>query len=96
MPDITKLVAALIASEKQDREMQMRFQGGGGLDNAAGANLLSGGGRATLDIPVSDRLTVSPYVGGGGAFGKVPTPEGSMKIKSFNPEVGVGLKYLFD
>ena len=96
MADIEKLVAALMASENQDRAMQMRIQGGGGYDNARGASLLSGGGRATLDIPVSDRMTVSPWVGGGGATGKVPTPQGDFKINKFDPQFGVGLNYKFD
>jgi hypothetical protein len=96
MADIEKLVAALMASENQDRAMQMRIQGGGGYDNARGASLLSGGGRATLDIPVSDRLTVSPWLGGGGATGKVPTPQGDFKINKFDPQFGVGLNYKFD
>jgi len=96
MADIDKLVAALMASENQDRAMQMRIQGGGGYDNARGASLLSGGGRATLDIPVSDRLTVSPWLGGGGATGKVPTPQGDFKINKFDPQFGVGLNYKFD
>ena len=69
---------------------------GGGYDNARGASLLSGGGRATLDIPVSDRLTVSPWFGGGGATGKVPTPQGDFKINKFDPQFGVGLNYKFD
>ena len=96
MADIEKLVAALMASENQDRAMQMRIQGGGGYDNARGASLLSGGGRATLDIPVSDRLTVSPWLGGGGATGKVPTPQGDFKINKIDPQFGVGLNYKFD
>jgi len=96
MADIEKLVAALMASENQDRAMKMRIQGGGGYDNSRGASLLSGGGRATLDIPVSDRLTVSPWFGGGGATGKVPTPQGDFKINKFDPQFGVGLNYKFD
>jgi hypothetical protein len=96
MADIEKLVAALMASENQDRAMQMRIQGGGGYDNARGASLLSGGGRATLDIPVSDRLTVSAWFGGGGAAGKVPTPQGDFKINKFDLQFGVGLNYKFD
>ena len=96
MPDIEKLVAALMASENQDRAMKMRIQGGGGYDNSGAASLLSGGGRATLDIPVSDRLTISPFFGGGGAKGKVPTPQGDLKINKFDPQFGVGLNYKFD
>ena len=96
MADIDKLVAALMASENQDRAMQMRIQGSGGYDNSGAASLLSGGGRATLDIPVSDRLTVSPWLGGGGATGKVPTPQGDFKINKFDPQFGVGLNYKFD
>jgi hypothetical protein len=96
MPNISQLVAALMASEKQDTAMRALLQGGWGYDNNRGASLLSGGGRATLDIPLTDRLTVSPYFGGGGAFGKVPTPKGDMKIKKFDPEFGVGLNYKFD
>ena len=96
MADIEKLVAALMASENQDRAMRMRIQGGGGYDNSGAASLLSGGGRATLDIPVSDRLTVSPWLGGGGATGKVPTPQGDFKINKFDPQFGVGLNYKFD
>ena len=96
MPNIRQLVAALMASEKQDTAMRARLQGGGGYDSDRGASLLSGGGRATLDIPLTDRLTLSPYFGGGGALGKVPTPEGDMKIKKFDPQYGVGLNYKFD
>jgi len=96
MADIEKMVAALIASENQDRAMKMRIQGGGGYDNARGARLLDGGGRATLDIPLTDRLTVSPYFGGGGAIGKVPTPQGDFKINKFDPQFGVELNYKFD
>ena len=96
MADIDKLVAALMASENQDRAMRMRIQGSGGYDNSGAASLLSGGGRATLDIPVSDRLTVSPWLGGGGATGKVPTPQGDFKINKFDPQFGVGLNYKFD
>lgn len=76
--------------------MKFRFEGGGGYDNSRGANLFDGGGRATLDIPVTDRLTISPYLGGGGALGKVKTPEGDFKIKQFNPQYGIGLNYNFD
>ena len=96
MPNINQLVAALMASEKQDTAMRARLQGSGGYDSDRGASLLSGGGRATLDIPLTDRLTLSPYFGGGGALGKVPTPEGNMKIKKFDPQYGVGLNYKFD
>ena len=96
MPNINQLVAALMASEKQDTAMRVRLQGGGGYDSDRGASLLSGGGRATLDIPVSDRLTISPFFGGGGAKGKVPTPQGEFKINKFDPQFGVGLNYKFD
>ena len=96
MTDIEKLIAGLMASENQNRAMKMRIESEGGYDNSRGARLLDGGGRATLDIPVTDRLTVSPYFGGGGAIGKVPTPQGDFKINKFNPQYGVGLNYKFN
>ena len=96
MADIDKLVAALMASENQDRAMKMRIEGGGGYDNSRGARLFDGGGMARLNIPVTDRLTISPFFGGGGAIGKVPTPQGDLKINKFNPQYGVGLNYKFD
>ena len=96
MTNIEKLIAGLIASENKDSALKARFAGTGGYDNSRGSRLFSGEGRATIDIPVSDRLTISPYFGGGGAFGKVPTPEGDFKINKFNPQFGVGLRYKFD
>ena len=56
-----------------------------------GEGLLTGGGRATMDIPINNQLSLLPYIGGSGAYGSVPGENGRQKIKSFNPEYGVGL-----
>ena len=96
MADISKLVAALMESENRDRAMRLSLTGDGGYDNSRGSRLLSGGGRATLDIPLTDRFNVSPYFGGGGAVGTVAMPQGDLKIKEFAPEYGLNLKYKFD
>jgi len=89
--DPKRLVMALQHMENQ-RNPMLRLHGSGGMDQG----VLSGGGRATLDIPVNDRLTISPYLGGHGAIGSIKTPEGQMKIKDLKPEVGVGFRHLFD
>jgi hypothetical protein len=92
--DPKRLAMALQYVENQQRQQNpiLRLNGGGGMDQG----VLSGNGRATLDIPINDRLTISPYFGGSGAIGSVKTPEGQFKIKDLKPEFGVGFRQTFD
>ena len=54
------------------------FQGGGGGQGALGY----GGGRATLDVPLSPRWTLSPYVEGGGEVGRYDDQTGRSHNRS--------------
>lgn len=77
-----------------ERVAQGRF--GAHIGGGMGQGLLSGGGQVSYDVPVSDRLTVSPYVTGGGAYGTVDTPDGKLKIKAAGlGEAGLRLNYRF-
>ena len=90
MSDASNIASALKMMEDRKR-WRLNMEGGGGYDK----RILSLGGRATLDIPVSDRLTISPYFSGGGAYGSVKTEDGERKIRAFHPGYGVGLQYKF-
>lgn len=100
MSDASRIARALQMMEDRERNaarMRLNIEGGGKYNKDEYAGILSGGGRATLDIPVSDRLMLSPYFEGGGAYGSVETKDGKRKIRAFQPGgYGVGLKYTFD
>ena len=74
----------------QENQIRAYISGSGGIDSG----LLSGGGRATIDIPMGN-ATLSPYFGGGGAYGSVSTPDGRAKVRSFAPQYGVNMNYRF-
>ena len=77
-------------------DVSMQLQGSGGYDNSRGSSLVTGGLNASMNIPVSDRTIISPYIGGGGAYGKVQTPQGDIKISKFVPQFGGHIRYRFD
>ena len=75
----------------QENQIRAYLNGSGGADRG----LLSGGGLATVDIPMGNNTTLSPYFGGGGAYGSVSTPDGRAKVRSFAPQYGVNMNYRF-
>lgn len=83
--NVKRLVRAL-------RNRTIRIGGGG---QYSGNGILSGGGEAAMDLPLSENLTVSPYVNGGGAYGSVQTDQGKKKIRVFEPGGGLRLSYRF-
>jgi len=74
-----------------ENQIRAYLNGSGGFNSG----LLSGGGRATFEIPMESNATFRPYVGGGGAYGSVLTPDGRTKVKSFSPEIGGHVSYRF-
>ena len=64
------------------------------LQGGSEGNVYYGGGYAGVNIPVTQRLTVSPWVSGGGAYGYVPTPWGRYNIRQFQqPDYGIQAQY---
>ena len=80
-PRIMKILA--------DMASNARVYGGG----SSNGDVLGAGGIITTSVPVTKGLSVEPYVGGGGAFGSVNTPQGKKKIREFSPEGGIGVRY---
>jgi hypothetical protein len=75
----------------------LQMFGSGGYENEKGAKILSGGGQAMLNIPISDRAQLQLYGGGGGAVGSVETPDFKQKIKNFSRgDSGIRFNYQFD
>ena len=54
-----------------------------------GNKMIMGGGELSTDIPIGKNTTITPSVGGGGARGKVTTPNGDFKVNEFEPSVGL-------
>ena len=65
-------------------ENPLRIEGGGGV----GGGILSGGGRASYEMPNTLGGLLQLYAGGGGAVGSVNTPQGQQRIREFQPEFG--------
>jgi hypothetical protein len=75
----------------------LQMFGSGGFENEKGAKILSGGGQATINIPISDRAQLQLYGGGGGAVGSVETPDFKQKIKNLSRgDSGIRFNYQFD
>jgi len=84
-------LANMLMQYQRQKEIQARLFAAGGKDSG----LLSGGGSLNFDIPVSNNLTVSPYIGGGGAIGSVDTPSGKQNIKGWKNNFGINANYSF-
>lgn len=70
----------------------LRLFGGGGDMGGIG---IAGGGQLVTDIPINERLTVSPKYGGGGFSATIHTPEGNRNISHWTPNYGVSARYRF-
>lgn len=71
----------------QGQRPPINVEGGGSYGNG----VFGGGMNASTDIPVSNAMTVSPWVGGGGAYGK----DHGEKVREFEPAGGVNVGYRF-
>jgi len=61
-------------------ESRLKINAGGGRSKRKGLDLTSAGGGASYDIPLSENLSLTPYLEGFLAKGKYTTPEGSGNI----------------
>ncbi|NJN37119.1 MAG: hypothetical protein HC794_08780 [Nitrospiraceae bacterium] len=66
---------------------RLQIQGGGGI----GGGLISGGGMASLEMPMDRMSSLLFNLGGGGAYGSV----GGNRVKEFSPELGVQYRRAF-
>ena len=81
---------------RRGRRVRISAEGSGGYEDQRGANVISGGGQISAHLPLPNGATLSPYYGGGGAYGSVKTPHGNEKIRdSEKPSYGVKLRIPF-
>ena len=72
---------------KDGQRPPVNLQGGGSY----GQGVFGGGMQASTDIPVNKSMTISPWVGGGGAYGN----DHGHKVREFEPEGGVNMGWRF-
>lgn len=84
-------LANMLMQYQRQQEIQARLFAGGSTDKG----LLSGGGSLNFDIPITDNLRISPFIGGGGAIGSVDTPSGKQNIKGWKNNFGINANYSF-
>lgn len=76
-----------------DNSIRLLLEGSGGKNDG----IVSGGGRATLNVPAFWGTTLSPYVEGGGAVGHYSTPEGKQRLRAASdPDYGIMLRKTVD
>lgn len=83
--------AALINALFATQSPTIRLMGGGGY----GQGLLSGGGQVQVQQPLSPMSSMQFSLGGGGAYGTVPTQQGLQRVREFNPSIGINYQKRF-
>jgi hypothetical protein len=77
-------------------ESRLKINAGGGRSKRKGLDLTSAGGSASYDIPLSENLSLTPYLEGFLAKGKYNTPGGAGDIDQGGiTGGGVNLNYRF-
>ncbi|MSQ98120.1 MAG: hypothetical protein EXR85_02305 [Xanthomonadales bacterium] len=82
-----KLADTLQGMEDLEKRLgfSLNIEGSGTGNKNKNIDILSGGGKATLNIPVGQGWRISPSLWGSGAYGSVNTPEGKMNIRERSP-----------